>query len=291
MNVVVIPCFDRACFLSCTLDLITQADQAKDMVYLFAVDFGFDPEVLKVIDAFPFDKAVVQRSRTPYRDGKQSHNLLSAYSEACYLSDKYVFLIEDDIFISKDFFNYHLAVHEKHPNTFCSIGAENHNTHYETEPDDSLYYFGDVTDYQSWGVCWNKDVLEDFILPHANTTYYNNPMVYLQRVFNQDWIGRHFCEQDGLIRRVRYTKPDMPVIFPHNARCFHAGFYSYHRNTRNRLLGSLEEKKRRIMEIVTTPELYQQWCERPEYYNDSKAIDLYRDYNYNELTYKQAIRI
>lgn len=286
MNTVIIPVFNRPEFLSICLELICKADRSNEFVYLFSVDTGFDRKCLEVIREFPLEKVVVKRKGTPYKLGKQSFNLLSAYYEACYLSDNKVMLIEDDIFIHPDFFNWHIGIHEKESNIFCSIGTENHNTHINTDNSDNGYYYGARTDYQSWGVMFDKEILSKYILPHAINEYYKNPIEYLEYKFKQSWLGKHFAEQDGLIRRVKYSLPELNVLFPCKPRAFHAGFYSYHRNMYKRLEGPIEEKKKKIREIISNEKLYKQYCENPDFYNDSRAIDLNYQFNYDTLTLK-----
>jgi len=287
MNVVIIPCYDRPEFLAITLEQIEKANNSNKFLYLFTLDNGYDKECEDVINKFPLKKIITKRKKTKLTLGKQSYNLLEAYREACILSSKYVLLIEDDILITNDFFDFHINVHEQNPNAFCSIGAENHNTKFDTIGDDSFYYYGSITDYQSWGVCWNKDVLEALILPHANDEYYFNPVGYLIKVFNQNWIGQHFAEQDGLIRRVRYCAKELPVIFPHVPRCFHAGFYSYHRNKSKRFKNSLEKKIKMVKEVISSEENYKKFCENEDFYNDSKLINLDHNFKYDLLTLKQ----
>jgi glycosyltransferase involved in cell wall biosynthesis len=288
MDVVVIPVFNRPEFLKCTLDLIQKADLADTFMYLFSLDFGYNPECKKVINDFPFKKVIIERHNNTHGIAKQSYNVLSAYRDGCMFSNNKVFLIEDDFFCNPDVFKWHLMVHEKEPNCFCSIATENNNTHFDTENNDEAYYHGLDTDYQSWCVCWNKRVLVDLILKHANYQYFNNPIKYLKQAFHQSWLSDNFCEQDGLIRRIRFQHKDMPVIFPHKPRAFHAGFYSYHRNTEKKLTGTLEDRCSQIMSIVSNEETYKEFCQNHDYYNDSKAIDLEYKFMNDKLTHIQC---
>jgi len=284
MNTVIIPCFNRPEFLFLTLENILKAKHSEEFVYLFAVDWGFDVRILDVINEFPLEKVVIKRKRNAYNSGKQSHNLLEAYRESTFLSEQYSILLEDDFFINPDFFEWHLKVMEAEPNAFCSIATMNHNTWHETDDDDAAYYYGTRTDYQSWGVCWNVEVLKNKILPHANSSYYTDPARYITKILNQEWLSNQFCEQDGLIRRIRYNNESMPVIFPHKPRAFHAGFYSYHRDSEH-LNGSLKDMVNFVREVTQDKERFLKACGE---FKDSQPIDLNYEFKYDKPVYKPA---
>lgn len=287
MNVVIIPCFNRPEFLYITLENVKRASNSDKFVYLFSLDSGYDPEIENIINEFPYDKIVIKRKKTQYKAGKQSYNLLEAYREAAYLSDEYVILLEDDFFINADFFDWHLAVMNENKNAFCSIGTANHNTWHETLDDDSAYYFGTDTDYQSWGVCWRKEVLERLIIPHCKDIYYSNPQSYVKNVFKGNWLAHHFCEQDGLIRRIRNENKDMEVIFAHKPRAFHAGFYSYHRES-YRPSGTIMDKVEYVLSIINDKDKYAAACGE---FKDSEQIDLQYKFSYNKPIYKPVIKL
>ena len=56
MDIVLIPCWKRADFLSVTLDYIVKADNADKNLYVFLIDRGFSSEVLDVANSFSLNK-------------------------------------------------------------------------------------------------------------------------------------------------------------------------------------------------------------------------------------------
>ena len=74
MNIVVIPCFDRPEFLQVTLELISKADNYKDYLYLFQLDYGFDLKNIEVINKFDAIKVINRTKFTGY-EREQSYNV------------------------------------------------------------------------------------------------------------------------------------------------------------------------------------------------------------------------
>jgi hypothetical protein len=272
-NVVIIPCFKRPEYLAIMLKYIELSDLACEQKYLFAYDFGADTDNLKVIDEFPFEKIITKRAPR-YGLTKQSANILMAYKEACQMTDGKIFLIEDDIFIGKDFFKWHLQIHDDNPDIFCSIASRNHRQSFDTTNNYDEYYKGGLSDYQSWGVCWTKKVLIEFVINHFNRNYLFSPVSYCKSIaIKESVVGSGYVEQDGLIRRIK-ERCGLDSIFPHVPRCYHAGVYSYNRNLKRKLTGSLTDKINQLINILSVPELYKSWCENEDFYKDSMPVDL-----------------
>lgn len=234
-DVCIIPVFNRPEYLFVTLNYIKAAKGSKDLFYLFAVDFGYNKKCIQVInEVLPdHEKELMYNNGSKYGNSKQSFNLLEAYKRACQLTKRFVFLVEDDIFCSRSFFTSHYQIHAKHPDIFCSIGSKLHNHDHIPQGKDQTMNkttcntaVGSL--YQSLGVCFNKDVLNKYILPHANANFYTSPAAYLKRAFPNHWLNTSFTEQDGLIRRCLDTSK-LAVGYPDYPRCYHAGVWSYHR--------------------------------------------------------------
>ena len=271
--VVLITCYRRPEFLYHCLARIEKARYADKMLYLFALDFDSSEDNIEVINNFPFEKIVRMRGDVIRGLGKQSYNVMEGYREACELSDSFVFNIEDDIMVATNFFKWHLETYLRFDNIFCTIGTSNTNTKLEETDDLTVTLEGAKDDYQSWGVCFHKDILKNMILPLAVNSYYHNPNAYCIKNFPHSKFGSRWTEQDGLIRRIK-EKSDMKVYFPGCPRAYHAGFYSYHRNTNKHFVGSLEDKIFRVGEILNDPEQYRIACESETYYQDSKPYKL-----------------
>lgn len=271
-DVVLIPTYSRPEFLTITLEHIEQNPDAKEYLYIFALDAWFKRELLQVIQRFRNKGFSVHERRTPrtsYKLGKQSHNVLTGYKLAQEKAKEFVFLIEEDIFVANDFFKWHKAVHSDNPNLFCSIGSRNHNTIFRTS-DNLNHYYTSHLDYQSWGVCFRKEKL-DLILQHAKEDYYNDPVKYIEKRFPNSKIGKYFVEQDGLIRRVQEELYQHPIAFPHVPRAFHGGFYGYNRG--RKIEGTLAKKIEELRRICFSDSEMKK-VNTPRFYEDSRPENL-----------------
>lgn len=239
-DICIIPVFNRPEYLYVTLEQIKLAELHDTIKYLFAADSGHSAKCIEVIIEMMYglDYEIMYNNGSRFNEMKQSFNLLSAYKKATEESKQFVFLVEDDIFIGKSFFKVHYDIQRKHPDIFCSIGSKLHNYDYitpgkEQTLDPSTCQTADDSVYQSWGVCFNKSILVDHVLPHAfvNGTpslYFHNSRKYMQTYFPTHFLGVNFTEQDGLIRRIR-DNSRLHIGYPDYPRCYHAGIWSYHR--------------------------------------------------------------
>lgn len=245
-SVVVIPCFNRPEFLSVCLELITMAERSDENLYLFQVDFGYDPEVLKVIESFQLRKQV---ELTPNHDypNKQSFSLLEGYKNALTHNPDRIYLIEDDIFIANDFFIWH----EKHLGiNFASIATLNHNNTRIRHSNNLAVVYTDC-EYQSLGVCFNKRSVEE-ILKNVTELYFKDPQAHIKKTFPASRIPVGYCEQDGLIRRIIHAKRHK-VVYPHVPRAFHAGYYGKSRGEKPQ--GTLEERIAQVKLTAFDPDI------------------------------------
>ena len=273
MNTVLIPAYRRPEFIWHCLQNIKLAEGADAMHYIFRLDHGFDPECLRVIEGWPHSHEVAQTRRTPYQIGKQSYSLLTGYEIAASKSDGLVFMIEEDVMISRDFFRWHLAAQEAVPEAFCSIAVANPNRRMQDAHDRPEAYYLGTGDYCSLGVCFRKEVLQKHVLPAANTTYFVNPIDYVARNFKGSPIGHAYAEQDGLIRRLQMRQgASMPIVWPWMARAYHAGYYGKNRGAGPR--GPLAERIATLTSIIYSDEAMRTFAKHPEWYEDSRPINL-----------------
>lgn len=235
-NVCIIPAYNRPEYLFVTVELLKNIKMAKDIHYVFALDMGYSKKCEEIVH----DKMkgfasyeILHNNGLKYGASKQSFNLLESYRHACKITDKYVFLVEDDIFCGQTFFTTHIAIHEREPDLFCTIGSKLHNYNFiskgkEQTMNKTTYQTSNDSIYQSWGVCFRKEVLQKYILPHATPQFYSSPNKYCQQHFPKHFLKGSFTEQDGLIRRCCDTS-GLKVGYPDYPRCYHAGIWSYHR--------------------------------------------------------------
>ena len=267
MDAVLIPTFNRPEFLTLALDCILHSDIPKGMTFVFQIDYGHDPDVVKVIDRFDNNlvkkygqnapkivKSFTLKSKFPSKS-KLSYNILTGYRNAVGYSDRYVYMIEDDVMIGESFWQFHEWVHD-HSDTakafgegglFCSIGSKNPNREVKQTNDVKLWYTSSG-DYASVGVCFHKDVLKDIVLPHANEKYFSFPARYIKNTIGLQGISAMYPEQAGLIRRLQ-IKSGLPIAFPYVPRAFHSGFYGKNRKGYE-IKGTLEDRIDAVRDIA-----------------------------------------
>lgn len=239
MNTVLIPCHSRADMLTVCLRKIQLANKANEQFYLFLVDRGFDQEIIHTINEFPLEKKI---HYTPYhRFRGNSYNLLEGYKIAYEkYSSELVYMVEEDIFIGKDFFDFHEKVQSQYY-SFCvsAVNCHGDGRSFPLEPN-SIYCY---PHYQSLGVSWRRENLKD-IVKHANLKFYRHMGSYVVSEFPKSQYGNAFHEQDGLINRIREKFND-GVIYPYVPRAFHAGYKGYNRPGKD-FIGSRIERANKI---------------------------------------------
>jgi len=272
MDIVVIPVFNRPEFLKICLECIERADNYKNYLYIFQLDWGYDKRNIDVIKEFLGEKVISRIDFVRYKLGKQSYNVLYGLMLAARYTDDLVFLIEDDVFVGKDFFTFNEDIHKIEKNIFCSISSKNHNSErYKVIDDKDAYYISYDDSYQSIGVCFKRDVIKEYIFPHFREEYFKDISAYCDRHFGRiDWG----TEQDGLIRRI-LKDSKLPVAFPHVPRCYHAGWYSYHRMNRMHMPYDISERVNIIRDIAFDKhKMYEINKYNKQYVRDSEPCDL-----------------
>jgi len=231
-DVLIIPCWRRPEFLWHCLDNLRRAVGIGDLHVLFRPDRGHDPRIHDVIDEFGPQLAsydVEVPPRCPYRRGKQSANVLGAYLRAAAITRRYVFMVEEDVMVARDFLRWHYAVQAAQPQLFCSIAARNTNRAVPEAADPEAYYVTNL-DYCSLGVCFERSVIVRRIAPHVRREYFENPGAYCQQLWSRSLVGAGHVEHDGLIRRIQEEQgARRPIAYPYRPRAFHAGYFGYPR--------------------------------------------------------------
>ena len=271
---VIIPAYNRPEFLYLTLEYITKADGADKYDYVICLDHGFDKQCEDVLDDFPFNWVTIARSEHIYhKHTKLAYNILNGLVYAA-LNGGLVFLIEDDVFIGKDYFKWHEAIHEQE-DIFCSIGAKNFNNRNVPKGKLHEYYIDDGV-YQSVGVCYDAGMIEAYITPHFNKLYFADPYEYIKQMFPDSKIPKDRIEQAGLIHRIS-EKNNIKEAFPCVPRCFHAGIYGKNRGIPQK--GTLSEKITFIRNTVFDINEMRKYVSNEFYLYDSEPVDLTKTNN------------
>lgn len=249
MDIVLIPAYFRPEFLALCLEYLSKAEGARDnKEYWVCQDFREHDDARHSIEA-RWTKDVIESSplpvrfvqRKPHNFPGNSYNTLEAYKDAYMTDARFVYLVEEDVIVTPDFFLWHEAIHTVEPETMCSIGYRcSRNPEVRKDISDPSAYFTSRKDYASIGVCWRREHL-DVVVEHAHPGYYMNMGGYLDARFPRDVYSGWFHEQDGAIMRVMHEQYAF-TCWPVNPRAFHVGGYGYHRPGGRRPDGQLTAK-------------------------------------------------
>ena len=237
-NIVLIPAWKRPEFLAACLKYITLSRGWKANHYLIAIDnhsFAggkYDPEVLSIANQFPGEKTI--KIRPPDGIRSNTRNLMEGYREAVKLGNEIgselVYMIETDIFIARDFFDFHEAVHRDHRPFFVSACRNQNNKAALSLAQDptAIHAFGK---YQSLGNSFRVAELGR-VVRHSRPEFYANMPNYIRTAFPGSKFPKGmWTEQDGLINRIM-EEGKLSGLFPNVPRAYHAGFTGYNRTGR-----------------------------------------------------------
>lgn len=270
---VLVPCWRRPEMLWHCIDNLCKADGIESKHIVFRADSDHDPDNLAVIRAHAarLPSYEIQIAPfCPYRRTKLSANILFGYLTAAAHTRRYVYLVEEDIMVGRDFFRWHMAVHARRPDLFCSIAVRNHNREVAA-PDDPDCFYLSRGDYCSWGVCFDRRVLSEYVAPHVNMRYLGRPKRYLRRHFPSSRVSLGYVEQASLLRRIQEAA-DRPIAYPASPRAFHAGFYG--RNRPGSIEGRLEERVRQLNAMIYDCEAMRHAALTERYAADSVPVRL-----------------
>lgn len=239
MDICAITAFDRPEFLMLCLERAFAA-AAVPPVWVFLDRGGAKEETRAVCAHYPVTLFVSPAH--PYHGN--SFNALEALRAAHAAGAERVFLVEDDVMVGADFFDWHRRALEQNPAAFCSIASPRRAG---AAAADGEAHAGE---YCSVGVCLPRASVEK-ILPHATPAYYRNMVGYCERTFPASGLLRWQAEQDGLIHRILRTEGSFSV-WAAPPRAWHAGFYGYHRRN-GRPVGTLAERIEQVRVQLANP--------------------------------------
>jgi len=272
-DIVLVPCWRRPEMLWHCLDNLCRAEGIEAVHVVFRPDHGFDPDTLAVIHAFA-DRLtsfeVQPAPLCPYHRTKLSANILLGYLSAAARTRRYVYLVEEDIMVARDFLHWHQAVHAQRAELFCSIAVHNHNRDVLAPPDPQGYYLSHL-DYCSWGVCFDARVIREWLAPHVRAGYFAHPKRYLRRHFAGSRVGLGYVEQASLIRRLQECS-GLPIAYPGVPRAFHAGFYG--RNRAGGVSGALIERVLQLQQVIYDHSAMRRVALCDAYAADSEPVSL-----------------
>lgn len=265
MEIIIVPAWRRPAFLLATLRRLSITVEGREGVQIWvALDRRPDPVTAHIAHDYTrkTQHARLIERRHPYRGN--SYNVLQTYREAVNAHPSLIHLVEEDVFVSADYLDFHHAAHELAPDAFAVSAARNQNHPGDPAPDPTALYRG--REYQSIAVSFKPERLVP-VLAHSNPAYFSNPIKYVTRHFPRSRIPRGNAEQDGLINRV-VEQSHGAVIYPALPRAYHAGFVGYHRKGES-LAGTIEQQADRLLAMTT-----EEMNAAAHSYPDHQVVDL-----------------
>lgn len=274
-DIVIVPSYYRPEFLALCLEHLASAVGGKQKrVFVYQDRHIGDnsemvntllPEVREVCRRMEksFDEFhYIERHPVIYR-GNPS-NFLEAYNSAFLETDsEFVFLVEDDVMVCRDFFQWHYAIQDE-LNPFISVGWHCiRETAKVPTTNDPNAYVTSYRDFSSIGICWKRENLS-VLVQHAKPAYYSNMSTYIKNAFPNSPIHfKEWTEQAGIITRLLHEKPgERLVVWAGLSRVGHIGIRGYHRQNGFKFTGSLDEKIQALKNV---------------YLNPQKLLELYKD--------------
>lgn len=260
-DVVLVPTFNRPEYLWLCLEHLAAADggaQKHVRVYhdthhndtqTVRVDYRLTAEVVSLFHNKFADITLTWRK--PHGFIGNCLNFLEAYREAYSDVDvRYVYLVEDDVLVSADFFAWHEAVQAR-GDYFVTVGWHCCRWDGAVRNNDPTQYIETQQDYSSIGVCWRREKLAPFV-QHATTAYYGDHRNYLARAFPGNPINPgQWTEQAGIVTRMLHQFKNCWVAWPTRRRCSHVGVSGYHRPNGQIFIGPLERRVASLRQAVT----------------------------------------
>lgn len=263
MDLVCIPTFARPEYLQLCLEHLAEADGGREKRVMVAIDRHHkdtndqknrNAESIHVVDKFRNEFASVKLTvREQHGYIGNPYNFLELYKAAFHSDARFVYLVEDDVLVGKDFFTWHERVNEKRE-YFCTVGWHCIRNPRATRDGNAEDYIETAEDFSSIGVCWKREKLAPLV-QHALPDYYRDLAGYLRKHFPKEEVKHGvWTEQAGLVMRLLLATPNATVAWPVRARCAHVGINGYHRARGHAFSGTLEQRVEALRVAVRNTE-------------------------------------
>jgi hypothetical protein len=221
---------------------LTRLEKAatQDVTVVVSLDRKGTAECREVVESFSKSFGEIYlRIMNFHQFHGNSYNILSGIKDAMKLKGDLIHVVEDDVMVSRGYFDFHEAAHEAASDVFAVSACRNQNL--PGKSPGPAFHHGS---YQSLGVSFRPDVAA-CITKHEKAAYYGDMIGYCKRNWPGSLIPPGHAEQDGLINRIRESA-GLTTVYTDHPRAFHAGFYGYNRPGL-KLTGTIEERSARIL--------------------------------------------
>lgn len=257
-DIVVVPCYERPEFTWVCLEYLSRARGIENKIVLLHQDqhtydafgqtrFEMAPVVDRGCMLFP-DRFnyVLKEDSLGYEKNTygNSANLIAALRTAYDAGAPRIFLVEDDIMVAPDFFEWHEDILETaHPLVSCAT-ALNKSAHFQINGPDTMdetckdpsAYLQRIGPYSSHAVAFDRFCVGDLL------KYFDKNQFVWEQGLEQDIRTQQFLKNTG-----------SRSVWPYVPRAFNVGIYSYHISGM-RFNGTLEEKIAALQAVIKDPE-------------------------------------
>jgi len=224
MHLVNVIAWRRPDFLRATLIRLAAAHR-PGVRYRINVDYEPDIRIFPVIEQFAtaVGQGIVEIVyRGAHHNQGPTRNMVHALHEGLASGAEYIHLLEDDVFINKDYFAYHESAHALVPDAFCVTAYNPQPPVHDPAYDDAAF----VRPYApTVATSYRRDRLAQ-ILQYMPLSYPDDMVGHNARTFPghpcapDEWAGI-----DGTLGRVMY-KIGGVTVYPMTNRAYHAGYIS-----------------------------------------------------------------
>jgi len=229
---------------------------------MFILDHQYNKNMLAIIRAFPFNQTTYYSNAHDFLEsrGKGGLNaypileglrfaLMSAQSRG----NSHVLLVEEDVWMSSDFFHFHSLVVErlKNESNIILVSAKKQRALARKCTDRRVCLTLSGKHYDSllpsFSIHTLALILDDFEL--LKFEYYKHPKIYFQKRFDNP--SYPFPDQDGIFRS-HLEKNGFKVYAPECPRGFEAGYYGGLNRIGDHPKGNLEEQVDFLLKLNAT---------------------------------------
>lgn len=191
-------------------------------------------EVEYVRDTYLPEASIFRSGSHPYAPSG-CWNILNALKQGYQTGARFVFLVEEDVMVRPDFFDWHFNIHEYCARLyFASCGRRR-----PEYPSDH---------YTNPGACFPREKLS-LVVPHICDEFFADRTGYMNDRFGE--MNEASDLDDGLIRRVIRSVHGV-IRYPEKPVVAHQGFSSYNRFAEYRTEGTIEERIRQLRLMLPT---------------------------------------
>jgi hypothetical protein len=248
MELVLVPLWRRPGFAIACLRRLGKAAARYDgnLMFRLLLDEGHHAMVEKVAVEFASrDDVFADITARPKRFGRgNSYNIMAALADASTGPWTRVHIVEEDVFVSDGYFDFHRQAHRLAGNQVFAVSACRNQNDATPDPDEPgtlwrRYEPGFEIPWNHWDAVWKHPSYQSLgvsltmdavrsVVPHATQRYFFDPVGYCRRYFPDSMIPAAHAEQDGVLNRLR-ERAGMEVVYPVVPRAYHAGFTGYNR--------------------------------------------------------------